>query len=66
MKNWRKWCKGSLTILWARLQTLLGVVLTVAATVDFSPIISAKWLPVWLVISGTITELTRRRTLDDA
>ena len=55
--------KNSMTIFWARVQVLLAVVWGVLSTVDLSPILPSKWLPVWLVISGVVTELARRRTL---
>ena len=63
---WEKvkaWFKDSLTIAWARLQIVLAAVWGVLVTVDLTPVLSQKWLTVWLIVSGTITELTRRRTL---
>lgn len=57
------WFKDSATIVWARAQLLLAAVWGVLVTVDLTPILSQKWITVWLIISGTVTELTRRRTL---
>ena len=62
MMNWLKnlfW--HSETILWARLQVLFGVVWTVLAVTDLSPLLDAKYMTYWLIISGVITELLRRR-----
>jgi hypothetical protein len=39
----------------------VGIVWTVLATTDLSPIISGKILTYWLIFSGVITELLRRR-----
>lgn len=63
---WQKvkdWFKDSLTIAWARLQVLLAAVWGVLVTIDLAPVMSQKWLTVWLIVSGVATELTRRRTL---
>ena len=57
------WFKDSLTVVWARIQMVLGVILSVVAAVDMSPIIPPRWLPLWLIASGVITEFCRRRTL---
>lgn len=59
----KSWFKESTTILWARLQILLAAIWGVLATVDLSPVLNPKWMAAWLIVSGTITELTRRRTL---
>ncbi len=62
----KSWFKNSVTIAWARVQTVLGTVFAVLGAVDLSPLTSAlpaKWAGVWLVISGIITEIARRRTL---
>jgi hypothetical protein len=57
------WFKDSTTILWARIQVLLAAVWGVLTTVDLAPVLNQKWLTVWLIVSGTVTELARRRTL---
>lgn len=59
----KQWFNESMTILWARAQMLIGVVWTTLSAVDLSPVLPPKWLPVWLVLSGVVTELTRRRSL---
>ena len=59
----KAWFKDSVTIAWARLQVLFAAVWGVLVTVDLAPVMSQKWLTVWLVISGVVTELARRRTL---
>lgn len=59
----KNWFRHSTTIAWARLQILLAAVWSVLTVTDLSPLLNPKWLAVWLVISGTVTELTRRRTL---
>lgn len=72
---WEKikaWFKHSETIFWARLQVALGTLLQVLTHTDLSPLIKdPKWLTVWtilsgwLVASGVITELARRRNAKD-
>ena len=59
----KSWFADSLTIGWARAQILLAAVWGVLVTVDLTPVLSQKWLTVWLIVSGTVTELARRRTL---
>lgn len=66
MAYWEKlkaWFKDSTTILWARLQVLFAAVWMVLTSTDLAPLLSSKWLTAWLVFSGVVTELTRRRTL---
>src|SRR5204862_1315767 len=58
--KFRAWCDYSETIVWARLQLVVGAVWTVLVATDLSPILSSKWLTVWLIVSGTITEVLRR------
>ena len=63
---WEKlktWCKDSVTIAWARLQVLFGAIWIALQSTDLAPLLNPKWLTVWLVFSGVVTELTRRRTL---
>ena len=55
------WFYNSETILWARIQMIVGVVWTVLLTTDLSPIMSGKMLTYWLIFSGVVTELLRRR-----
>ena len=55
---WGSW-KNSGTIILARLQVIGGALIMTAQATDLSPIIPPKWLPVWLVASGTFTEVVR-------
>lgn len=61
---WRRFHESfheSGVIWWARLQVLLGVVLTVVLTIDLSPWFSnPRALTVYLMINGVVTELVRR------
>lgn len=56
----RVFFKDSETIAWARIQLVVGAVWTVLAMSDLSGVLPAKWLPYWLILSGIITELSRR------
>lgn len=59
----RKWFKDSETILWARLQMLGGAVLQTLAVTDptlFSQYVPSKWVPVYLLVAGIVTEAARR------
>lgn len=49
------------TILWARLQVLVGALWTALSATDLAPLLSPKWLTYWLIFSGLVTELLRRR-----
>jgi drug/metabolite transporter superfamily protein YnfA len=63
-----RYCKASETILWARLQMLTAAVITVLATIDpllFAGYIPAGYLPIYIFISGVITELARRARARD-
>jgi hypothetical protein len=64
MERCKSWFKYSTTILWARVQLFAAALWGALSVTDLTPLLSPKWVPVWLVISGTITELTRRRTLE--
>ena len=57
----KNWFWHSETILWARLQVLFGVVWVVLSATDLSPVLDAKYMTYWLIVSGVITELLRRR-----
>jgi hypothetical protein len=62
----KAWFKDSTTILWGRIQTLVGAVLGILMAVDLSPLgnlLPAKWASVWLVVSGIVTEIARRRSM---
>lgn len=58
------WFKDSETIVWARLQMLIGALWTVLADTDVAPIFNLfgweKYVPLGLVLMGIITELVRR------
>lgn len=52
----------SSVIWWARIQVLLGIVLTVVLTTDLSPwITSPRLLTIYLIVNGVLTEILRRR-----
>ena len=66
------WCKQSATIVWARVQYIVGLVsagLIVAFSgYDFTSLTSLDWrvafkILVAVAVSGVLTEFARRRTL---
>lgn len=57
----KNWFWHSETILWARLQMFVGAVWTVLLATDLSPTLDPKYLTWWLVFSGVVSELLRRR-----
>lgn len=57
--------KDSETIFWARLQMVAGVVWTVLVATDLSPLLDPKYLTIWLIVSGAITEVLRRARATD-
>ena len=59
----KSWFRNSTTILWARLQLVIAAGWAALSVVDMTPLLTPKWLTVWLIVSGTITELARRRSL---
>jgi hypothetical protein len=64
----RAWFKDSETIVWARAQMLAGVVLTVIAATDpalFNQYIPERWLPLYIVGAGIVTEVARRARAKD-
>jgi len=60
----RVWFKDSETIVWARLQMLIGIIWTVLEVTDLSPIFTLfgweKYIPAAMVVMGIITEGVRR------
>lgn len=54
------WFYNSGTILWARLNVLLGCIILVITTTDMSPWLPAKYMPAWIIINSVITEYLRR------
>lgn len=71
MTWWSKikaWFKNSETIAWARLQMLLGAIMTTISVTDpalFNQYVPEKWLPIYIVVSGVLTELLRRARAKD-
>lgn len=72
---WNKiisWTKNSSTILWARIQGIVGLLLAAATAVDWSGIARLDWahdktsmyVGLGLVANAILTESARRRTLD--
>lgn len=67
----KAWFKHSLTILWARIVALGGVIVAALVNVAGDPNVNAaiqaafqpKYLPWWLLGIGLVTELARRRTV---
>lgn len=62
------WFKDSETILWARLQMFMAAVIAVLASFDmnlFSQYVPAQWVPIYVFVSGLITELARRARDED-
>ena len=56
----RVFFRDSETLVWARIQMVVGAVWTVLAMSDLSGVLPAKWLPYWLILSGVVTEISRR------
>lgn len=72
---WNKilsWTRNSATVLWARLQGIVGVLLAAATAVDWSGIARLDWahdktsmyVGLGLIANAIFTEAARRRTLD--
>ena len=70
---WEKiktWFKHSVTILWARLVALVGLLLAVGQPLLGDPnvnsamqsILQPKFIPYYVIAIGIVTELARRRT----
>lgn len=66
----KAWFKHSLTILWARVVALGGLLLGLAQALSVDPAINdavhaalqPKFIPYYVIAIGLITELARRRT----
>lgn len=64
--------KRSETIFYARLQTIIGFIIAVLGTIDWSQIQSwdfttprqTAWLGIGLVVNGLVTEVLRRRNMN--
>ncbi len=64
----REFFRDSETIFWARLQMFGAALIAVLATIDpmlFSNYIPTGYLPIYIFISGIITEFARRLRADD-
>ncbi len=64
----KRFFKDSETIFWARLQMLAAVLITVLATIDpniFASYVPTGYLPIYIFVSGLITEWARRRRAAD-
>lgn len=57
----KAWFKRSEVIFFARLQVVTGAVWAVLQATDLSPVLQGKYMTYWLICSGVITELCRRR-----
>ena len=57
----KDWFRNSETILWARVQVLVGVIWAVLSTADLSPVLSGKYMTYWLIFNGVVSEYLRRR-----
>jgi len=68
----KAWFKHSVTILWARLIALGGMVLGALQALSADPAINdavhaalqPKFIPYYVIAIGLVTELARRRTAD--
>jgi len=54
------WFYNSSSIVWARFQVLFGCLVLVITMTDMSQWLPKEWMPIWLVISGVISEYLRR------
>jgi hypothetical protein len=67
----KAWFKHSLTILWARIVALVGLLLAASDSLLNDPNLSAamqsilqpKYVPYFVIVIGVVTELARRRTI---
>jgi len=70
MSKLKDWFKHSVTILWARVVAIGGVVLAILPALLSDPTLqnaiqtalSPQYIPFYLIAIGVITELARRRT----
>jgi hypothetical protein len=66
----KSWFKNSVTILWARVQVLAGLIAASAMALAADPDVTGaiqvalqpKYVPYYVVAIGLITEIARRRT----
>jgi hypothetical protein len=57
----KNWFWRSETIAWGRLQIIVGAIWTALSVTDLSPVLNPKLMTYWLIFSGVVTELLRRR-----
>ena len=57
----KNWFRSSETIFWARLQVLVGSLWVALSASDLSPLLSPKYMAIWMIVNGFITEYLRRR-----
>ncbi len=70
----KAWFKNSITILWARVQVLAGIVaasvLALASDPDVTNALQTalqpKFIPYYVIAIGILTEIARRRTIGRA
>lgn len=70
----KAWFKNSITILWARVQILTGIVaasvLALASDPDVTNALQTalqpKFIPYYVIAIGILTEIARRRTIGRA
>jgi hypothetical protein len=70
----KAWFKYSLTILWARVMALAGLLLAAAEALLQDPNVSGavqaalqpKYVPYYVIAIGLVTEIARRRSLTKA
>ncbi len=60
-KTIKDFFRNSETILWARLQVLIGITWAVLSAADLSPLLSGKYMTYWLILNGIVSEYLRRR-----
>jgi len=68
----KAWFKNSVTILWARVVALAGLLLAAGQSVLADPNVNSavqqalqpKYIPYYVIAIGLVTELARRRTAE--
>ena len=69
----KAWFRHSVTILWARVVALAGLLLAAGQSVLADPnvngavqqVLQPKYIPYYVIAIGLVTELARRRTAQD-
>lgn len=64
----KKWFNDSETILWARLQAVVGAALEIITVLDPSLVAGVmpnRWFPWYMLGAGILTEVLRRRRATD-